>query len=47
MVRDKVANFVNELEDDRVVYIRHEENKGANIARNTGIKFLKENTWLF
>lgn len=36
--RDDTEKFVKCLEDERIVYIRHEENKGPSAARNTGIK---------
>ncbi len=32
---DKIIEKIN---DDRIVYIKHEKNKGASAARNTGIK---------
>ncbi|MGB9961588.1 glycosyltransferase family 2 protein [Halobacterium sp. MBLA0001] len=35
---DDTSNVVQNLADSRTRYIRHEENKGANAARNTGIK---------
>jgi glycosyltransferase involved in cell wall biosynthesis len=34
---DNTKDFVNAFDDRRIRYVRHEENKGANAARNTGI----------
>lgn len=36
--RNNVADFVDSINDNRIKYIQHDENKGANVARNTGIK---------
>jgi len=33
---DDTYDIVNKISDKRVVYIRHKENKGASVARNTG-----------
>lgn len=35
--KDNTAKIINNLEDRRIKYVRHEKNKGANAARNTGI----------
>jgi glycosyltransferase involved in cell wall biosynthesis len=35
---DNTEEIVQSLNDDRIRYIRHDENKGAAAARNTGIK---------
>ena len=35
---DNTSEVVRSLKDERIRYIRHEENKGAPAARNTGIK---------
>lgn len=35
---DGTEEVVHNFEDDRIRYIKHEENKGATEARNTGIK---------
>jgi glycosyltransferase involved in cell wall biosynthesis len=35
---DNTENVVRSFCDERIRYIRHEENKGAVVARNTGIK---------
>jgi glycosyltransferase involved in cell wall biosynthesis len=34
---DDTEGVVRSLNDDRIRYIRHDENKGAAAARNTGI----------
>lgn len=36
--RVAIENYVSQLDDDRVRLVQHEVNKGANVARNTGIK---------
>jgi glycosyltransferase involved in cell wall biosynthesis len=38
---DKTNELINSIEDDRLIYMRHESNKGASAARNTGIKHSK------
>ena len=35
--KDETEEVVNSFDDERIRYARHEENKGANAARNTGI----------
>ncbi len=35
---DNTCEIVSQIEDERLRYIRYEENKGANYARNLGIK---------
>jgi glycosyltransferase involved in cell wall biosynthesis len=35
---DNTYSVVNSFDDDRIRYVRHEKNRGANAARNTGIK---------
>ena len=35
---DETREVINSFQDDRIIYFRHEENKGASAARNTGIK---------
>lgn len=39
--RHQVEKYIKNLNDHRIKYIKHEENKGANVARNTGIKHSK------
>ncbi len=39
--RDAVQAAIEQLQDDRIVYIRHEKNMGACVARNTGIAAAK------
>jgi len=34
---DGTDNYIKNIEDDRIVYIKHEFNKGVSAARNTGI----------
>lgn len=38
---DNTKDVVNKFKDERIRYIRHEKNKGAPTARNTGIKAAK------
>lgn len=38
---DNTEEVVRSLKDERIRYIRHEKNKGATAARNTGIKAAK------
>jgi glycosyltransferase involved in cell wall biosynthesis len=38
---DKTKQLVTAIADDRIRYIRHDENKGAAAARNTGIEHAK------
>lgn len=38
---DGTENIVCSIEDSRIFYLKHEINKGANIARNTGISISK------
>ncbi|MGI9235413.1 MAG: glycosyltransferase family 2 protein [Woeseiaceae bacterium] len=38
---DDTRAVVDNLADDRIRYIRHDENKGANAARNTGIRLAR------
>jgi glycosyltransferase involved in cell wall biosynthesis len=35
---DDTEDIVKTIDDNRIKYIKHEENRGANAARNTGIK---------
>ena len=35
--KDNTEDIVKNINDVRVIYVRHERNKGAHIARNTGI----------
>lgn len=35
---DDTAEVVNEMKDDRIIYLKHESNKGGSEARNTGIQ---------
>ncbi|WP_298827210.1 glycosyltransferase family 2 protein [uncultured Planococcus sp.] len=35
---DDTASVVEEMEDDRIIYLKHDINKGGSEARNTGIK---------
>ncbi|MGH2317096.1 glycosyltransferase family 2 protein [Planococcus sp. SE5232] len=35
---DDTATVVKEMEDDRIIYLKHDINKGGSEARNTGIK---------
>src|SRR5699024_5200652 len=39
--RNEVEKYINSLEDDRLIYIQHNENMGANVARNNGIRHSK------
>jgi len=39
--RDNTEGMISSFEDDRLRYFRHEKNKGASAARNTGIKHSK------
>lgn len=39
--RDSVEKYISMIGDDRISYIQHEKNLGANAARNTGIKASK------
>lgn len=36
---DDTAQVVAEIEDDRILYVKHEVNKGGGEARNTGMKY--------
>lgn len=36
--RDQVEEYIESLNDRKILYVRHEKNMGANVARNTGIK---------
>ena len=36
--KDDTDQIINSFEDDRLKYFRHEKNKGASAARNTGIR---------
>jgi glycosyltransferase involved in cell wall biosynthesis len=38
---DDTKSVVMKIGDERIVYIEHEKNKGANVARNTGIMHAK------
>lgn len=38
---DNTEEIIKSFKDDRVIYIRHRENKGPSAARNTGIKASK------
>jgi len=38
---DQTEEVISSFEDDRLRYFRHEKNKGASAARNTGIKHAK------
>jgi glycosyltransferase involved in cell wall biosynthesis len=38
---DNSAKVVQNIDDPRIIYIKHDVNKGANTARNTGIKLAK------
>ena len=35
---DNTKTIVNSINDNRLIYIKHNKNKGASAARNTGIK---------
>ena len=35
---DNTEEVVKELRDEKIKYIRHRENSGAGVARNTGIR---------
>ncbi|MDO5718152.1 MAG: glycosyltransferase family 2 protein [Tissierellia bacterium] len=35
--RDEVKNFVQNIDDDRIIYIQNKENLGGSLARNEGI----------
>ena len=39
--KDQTEEVISSFEDDRLRYFRHEKNKGASAARNTGIKHAK------
>jgi glycosyltransferase involved in cell wall biosynthesis len=39
--KDKTREMIGSFEDDRLRYFRHERNKGASAARNTGIRHSK------
>src|SRR5690625_2251037 len=39
--RKSIEEFLTGLNDARIKYIKHQENKGANAARNTGIRNAK------
>src|SRR5699024_744473 len=43
----KIKEYLDSLKDERVKYIKHSENKGANAARNTGIRNSKGNFLAF
>ncbi len=34
---DDTESIVKGIEDDRLIYIRHEKNLGVSVAKNTGI----------
>ena len=34
---DDTTEVINSFDDDRLIFLRHEENRGASAARNTGI----------
>ena len=38
---DDTYNLIKSINDYRIVYVKHEKNKGAAAARNTGIKLAK------
>lgn len=38
---DDTRTVVESLADERIRYVRHDENKGANAARNTGIRLAR------
>jgi glycosyltransferase involved in cell wall biosynthesis len=40
---DNTENVIESFKEHRIRYIKHESNKGAAVARNTGIKFANEN----
>lgn len=40
---DNTEEVIQELNDNRITYIRHTENKGPGAARNTGLKHAKSN----
>ena len=44
---DCTQEIINEIRDSRIKYIRHETNKGAAAARNTGIKAAQGNLIAF
>ena len=35
--RDEIKNYIEKLNDDRVIYIRNEKNLGGSLSRNVGI----------
>lgn len=39
--KDSIKRQVEKIPDDRIIYIQHESNQGACVARNTGIKNAK------
>lgn len=38
---DNTEKIINSFQDERIIYIQHDKNKGASAARNTGIKASK------
>lgn len=44
---DDTKEVIDEIKDDRIIYIRHEKNLGANAARNTGVMNAKGNIIAF
>ena len=40
---DETPEAINSFEDNRLTYYRHDENKGASAARNTGMKHSRGN----
>ena len=44
---DNTQEIIRSIDDDRVVYIRHERNKNASVARNTGIELAKGEYFAF
>lgn len=40
---DQTAQFVSQIRDQRVQYVQHPQNRGANAARNTGVRLARGN----